>query len=123
MGVKILHFLDRVSQEFAMDLSKFSEEENTIQAAAALLRGRQRNTVISTLGPLKYGVKSTIALPPGLVQGHSYRTGGAMDYQQGSSFADSNGAMEEGEGTAESRASSGGPPLLQVMLPQGWRIP
>jgi hypothetical protein len=70
-------------------------------------------------------VKPIIALPPGLVQGHSYRTaGGATDYQQGSSFAESSGTMEEGEGTAEqSGTSSGGPRLLQVTLPQGWRIP
>jgi hypothetical protein len=120
MGVKILHFLDRVFQEFATDLSKFAEEENPIQAASALLRGRQRNTVISTLGPLKYGVKPTIALPPGLIQGHGQRGGGTTD--QGSSLADVNTSMGEGEGS-ESRAPSGGPRTLQVTLPQGWRIP
>jgi hypothetical protein len=66
MGVKVLHFLDRVFQEFATYLSRYAGQENPLRAASASLRGRQRSTVRMTLGPLRYGVKPTISLPPGL---------------------------------------------------------
>jgi hypothetical protein len=68
MGIRILHFLDRVFQEFASDLSRFYEDENPIRSAAPSLRGRQRNTVMQVLGTLRYGIKPMISLPPGLTK-------------------------------------------------------
>jgi hypothetical protein len=117
MGVKILHFLDRVFQEFATDLSRFAGLENPLREASASLRGRQRNTVIATLGSLKYGVKPTISLPPGLLPGQ--RTGG------GTGQGADQGSMGEGasDGTGGGGAQSEGPRLKSVTLPEGWRVP
>jgi hypothetical protein len=66
MDVRILHFLDRVFQDIAADLSRFYEEANSIRSAAPHLRGGQRNTVMQVLGTLRYGIRPTISLSPGL---------------------------------------------------------
>jgi hypothetical protein len=67
MGVKILCFLDREFQEFATDLSQFAGQTDPLRAASTSLRDRQRNTVIQTLGPLRYGIQPPMTLPPGLI--------------------------------------------------------
>jgi hypothetical protein len=111
MGVKVLHFLDRVFQEFATDLSRYAGQDNPLRAASSSLRGRQRSTVIMTLGPLRYGVKPTISLPPGLVSGQ--RIGSNPESaQQGST-----------EGGGEATGASNEPRMKSVTLPEGWRIP
>jgi hypothetical protein len=112
MGVKVLHFLDRVFQEFATDLGRYAGQENPLRAASSSLRGRQRNTVIMTLGSLRYGVKPSISLPPGLVSGQQ-RTG--ANPETGQTAANEDGAGETG--------SSSEPRLKSVTLPEGWRIP
>jgi hypothetical protein len=76
IGINILHFLDRVFQEFASDLSRFTDDEDPLRAVAPSLRGRQRGMVLMALGNLRYGLKSTITLPPGLALGT--RGGGGL---------------------------------------------
>jgi hypothetical protein len=111
MGVKILHFLDRVFQEFASDLSRFTSDENTLRAAAPSMRGRQRGTVLMALGNMRYGLKPTIALPPGLAA----RGGG------GSTSQDL--LVERAEERTEERATEG-PRLKNVLpIPEGWKLP
>jgi hypothetical protein len=112
MGVKVPHFLDRVFQEFATDLSRHAGQENPLRAASTSLRGCQRNTVIMTLGSLRYGVKPTISLPPGLVSGQQ-RTGPSPEAGQA-------GTNEDGAGETGPNSE---PRLKSVTLPEGWRIP
>jgi hypothetical protein len=115
MGARILYFLDRVFQEFATELSKFAGRVDPLRSAAASLRGRQRAIVIQTLGPLRYGVRPTISLPPGLVSGQ--QSGGDQNQgpQDGANNDDGNGGTPGGQGTP--------PRLKQVTLPEGWKIP
>jgi hypothetical protein len=71
--------------------------------------------VIQTLGPLRYGVRPTISLPPGLVPGQ--QSGGDQNQgpQDGANNDDGNGGAPGGQGTP--------PRLKQVTLPEGWKIP
>jgi hypothetical protein len=115
MGVKVLHFLDRVFQEFATYLSRFAGQENPLRAASASLRGRHRSTVIITLGSLRYGVKPTISLPPGLVSGQQ---GAGREVAQPSGGG--SGTADDGGGEM---GASGEPRLKSATLPEGWRIP
>jgi hypothetical protein len=116
MGVKVLHFLDRVFEEFATDLSRYVGQENPLRAASASLKGCQRSTVMMTLGSLRYGAKPTISLPPGLVSGQQQGAGREMAQPSGG------GAGTTDDGGGETGAS-GEPQLKSVTLPEGWRIP
>jgi hypothetical protein len=117
MGVKILHFLDRVFQEFASDLSRFADQEDPLRAAASSLRGRQRNTVITTLGSLKYGVKPTISLPPGLLQGQGREGGTSHERERPRDQEGTPGGARGGAAEGESTR------LKSITLPIGWRLP
>jgi hypothetical protein len=108
MGIKILYFLDRVFQDFATELSQYAGRTDPLRLASRSLKQRQRNTVIQTLGPLKYGITPSISLPPGLVNIHGTVVGGLS-----SEFQDAPGAGDEG-GTGR---------LMTVTLPTGWKIP
>ena len=111
MGVKISYFLDRVFQEFATDLCLFAGEENPLRSASPSLRGRQRNTVLTTLGPLRYGIKPTIALPPGLLQSRQSSSNGNPTSRSPSND-DVNGGRN-GEA----------PRIKSVTPPDDWKIP
>ena len=79
IGVKIIYFLNRVFQEFATDLSRFTCQVNSSRLASASPKGRQQDIVIQTPGPfLKYRVKPCISLSPGLVLGQ--RMGGGRTW-------------------------------------------
>ena len=68
MGRKILlYFLDRVFQEFTMDLSRFATQVNSFNQPQGQVA---RHCHVQTLGPLKYRITLSLSLPPVLVPGH-----------------------------------------------------
>jgi hypothetical protein len=122
MMVKVLHFLDRVFQEFVSDLSRFSEQTDPLRSAAASLRGRQRNTVLTMLGPLKYGVKPTISLPPGLL--HAQGMTGGPNQNQSLPGLDM-GTEQEGNERGRGGATDVPPPRMKQIsnMPARWKLP
>jgi hypothetical protein len=105
MGVKILYFLDR----------RFAGQTDPLRAASASLRDRQRNTVIQTLAPLRYGIQPPMTLPPGLIPEQSNGEGHGREPNHGSN-ADS--------GNGRGRTSTNGPNRVYTSsIPNGWKIP
>jgi hypothetical protein len=114
IGVKILYFLDRVFQEFATDLSRFTGQTDPLRAASASLRGRQRNTVIRTLAPLRYGIQPAITLLPGLVPEQGSGAGQSREPNH-----ESNAGSGNGRGRTSTSGSNG---THTSSIPNGWKI-
>jgi hypothetical protein len=114
IGVKILYFLDRVFQEFATDLSRYSSLANPLRSARNSLANRQRNTVAQTLSPLKYGLTLTMSLPAGLMEAPRIMKGSDLNNHYNAGKA----GNEEGGGNEGDNNR-----LSSITIPQGFKLP